>query len=355
MGFEFHWPWLIVLMLVPVLVRLFWPMTGHRGGEAAVEDAIRQQTLLHPSLDRIGDGFGSRTRFVSARGPWHTRLSWVLWTALVMTLMRPQWVEQHTETRAKGYDLMMAIDASHSMEALDFSVEGRQVTRMAVLKGVVDQFITDRTGDRIGLIVFGSQAYTIAPLTFDIEAVRNQLAAVAPNIAGQGTAMGDAIGLGVLKLRDRPKGSRVLILVADGDNSAGTIPPLEAARMAAHENIRVYVLGVGSDEKTVEIFEEGQVVRRDDLGLDEGTLRDVARLSGGAYFRATNTHALEEIYAQIGRLEKSLVESRSVLIPHSLHQVPLAVALLAALLLGLFPEGRIRLPRWSMRVGTRHE
>lgn len=346
MGLDFHWPWMALLMGLPIAVRLLWPRPPRRDGTELPQEALRSQTLLHPALDQLGASFGARAHRAVSPGRGHAWLTWILWTALVLALMRPQWVEPLTETRTEGYDVMIAIDASHSMEALDFSVDGRQVTRMAVLKGVVDRFVAGRSGDRIGLIVFGSQAYTLSPLTYDIGAVRRQLDGLLPNIAGRGTALGDAVGLGVLKLRVRPEGSRVLILVADGGNSSGTIPPLEAARMAAHERIRVYAIGVGSNRETVQIVEDGKIVSRDDLGLDEDLLREVARLSGGAFFRATDTQALEEIYAHIGRLEKSRAESRTVLIPHSLHMVPLAVAVMAALLLGLFPEGRVRLPAW---------
>jgi Ca-activated chloride channel family protein len=257
--------------------------------------------------------------------------------------MRPQWLEPYTETRAEGYDLMLAVDASHSMEAMDFTVNNAQVTRMAVLKGVLNKFINNRTGDRVGLIVFGSQAYTIAPLTYDLDSVRQQLDDVVPNIAGQGTAMGDAIGLGVKKLRERPEGSRVLILVADGGNSAGTIAPIDAARLAALEGIRIYTIGVGSSLDSVQIMEFGRLVARDDLGLDEKVLRDIAGIAYGAYFRATDARALEEIYARIDELEKTRAESRMVLIPHPLYLWTLGLALLLLLGLGLFPEGRPRI------------
>jgi Ca-activated chloride channel family protein len=352
MGFEFHWPWMGLLILLPLLVRVFLPVGLGATRQRPEQSELRQRTLLHPGLAELGRSFNVKSRSASQKGPWHALLSWLLFAMLVLALMRPQWIERVTQTRTEGYDVMLAIDASHSMEALDFSAAGRQVTRMAVLKGVVDKFISGRAGDRVGLIVFGSYAYTIVPLSTDIDTVRFQLNDVQPNIAGPGTALGDAIGLGVLRLRERPPGGRVLILVADGGNSSGTIPPLEAARMAAFEHIRVYAIGVGSREKLVPILEEGQIVEREDLGIDEDLLRDVAKTSGGAYFRATNPDALNEIYQQIGQLEKTKAETRSVFIPHSLHQVPIGLALLFALLLGLFPDGRLRLPA---RLGERSQ
>jgi Ca-activated chloride channel family protein len=261
--------------------------------------------------------------------------------------MRPQWLQPHTEVRTEGYDLMLAVDASHSMDALDFTVDNRQVSRMSVIKGVMGRFIQGRKGDRIGLVIFGSQAFVLSPLTLDVEAVNQLLQNVVPSIAGQGTAMGDAIALGVKKLRERPVGSRVLVLIADGENTAGMLPPDEAARLAAHEQVRIYSIGVGSDQKEVAIFEGGRVITRTDLGFDEKVMQAVAELTGGAYFRATDTRALEEIYQRIDELEKTEAEARSVMLPTPLYRWPLGVALLIALVLGLFPEGQRRVLRRS--------
>ena len=197
----------------------------------------------------------------------------------------------------------------------------------------------------MGLIIFGDQSYVLSPLTLDRQAVHKLLDGVVPSIAGQGTAMGDAIGLGVKKLRARPEGSRVLILIADGESTSGSIPPLQAARIAAHEGVRIYAIGVGSNQEDVQIIEQGRLVTRNDLGLDEDILRDIAQISGGAYFRATDTDALEVVYQRIDELEKSEAEARSVLIPTPLYRWPLGLTLLCLLALGLFPDGQRRVLR----------
>jgi Ca-activated chloride channel family protein len=259
--------------------------------------------------------------------------------------MRPQWLTPHTEVSTAGYDLMLAVDASHSMEALDFTVEGRQVTRMSVVKGVMGRFVDAREGDRIGLIIFGSQAFVLSPLSVDRLAVRQLLDGVVPSIAGQGTALGDAIALGAKKLRERPEGSRVMILIADGDNSAGGFAPLEAAGLARAFGARIYVIGVGSKEESIPILEEGTIVYREDLTMDEDTLQRIADISGGAYFRATDTRALEEISQRINQLEKTEAEARTAFLPTPLYRIPLAVGLVALLGIGLFPEGRKRFAR----------
>lgn len=334
---DFAWPWLALLLPLPVLV---WRLSRPA---AATEPRERRITLLHPALRDLDAAFATRRPGGLRRAglrPWLLALAWV---ALVVALMRPQWLEPHTESRAEGYDLMLAVDASHSMDALDFASEGQQVTRMSVVKGVMGRFIDQRAGDRIGLIVFGSQAFVLSPLTLDRDAVRSLLNELVTSIAGQGTAIGDALGVGVKRLRHRPEGSRVLVLVTDGENTAGTIPPIEAARLAAREGVRIYVIGVGSQQTEVSIVEEGRLIRRSDLGFEEDTLREIARITEGAYFRATDTQALEQISARINELAKSEAETRTVLVPQPLYRWPLAVALVALLGLGLLP-GALQLP-----------
>jgi Ca-activated chloride channel family protein len=340
--FDFAWPWLALLLPLPVLV---WRLS--RPAPLA-EPRERRITLLHPALRELDAAFATRRPGGLRRAglrPWLLALAWA---ALVVALMRPQWLEPHTESRAEGYDLMLAVDASHSMDALDFASEGQQVTRMSVVKGVMGRFIEQRSGDRIGLIVFGSQAFVLSPLTLDRDAVRTLLDDLVTSIAGQGTAIGDALGVGVKRLRHRPEGSRVLVLVTDGENTAGTIPPLEAARLAATEGVRIYVIGVGSQQAEVSIVEDGRLIRRNDLGFEEDTLREIARVTDGAYFRATDTEALEQISARINELAKSEAETRTVLVPQPLYRWPLAVALLALLGLGLLP-GALQLP-WGSRA-----
>jgi Ca-activated chloride channel family protein len=337
--FDFHWPWMAVALVLPLLARYYW---RRRPEDDDPQQEGQRTTLLHPDLGRLTLAFhGNKPgRPLASRiYPW---LLWFTWIALVAALMRPQWLEPHTEVQTPGYDLMLAVDASHSMEALDFTVGGREVTRMQVVKGVMDKFIQAREGDRVGLTIFGQQAFVLAPLTLDRDAVRQLLVALIPNIAGQGTALGDAIALGAKKLRSRPEGSRVMVLVADGDNTSGIFPPIEAATVAARAGVRIYVIGVGSKEESIPIFEDGKRIFRDDLTMDENTLKRIASITRGAYFRATDATALEEIYKKIDELEKTEAEMRTAWLPSPLYRWPLGAALVGLLLLGLFPEGRKR-------------
>lgn len=337
---KFHWPWMGLLLLAPLLVWWLWPRLTQ---DIRDRPEGQRTLLLHPVLQHLRHAFVGRVPGTPLSSVLHRLWLFLLWLFLVLALMRPEWLEPHTEVKTEGYDLMLSVDASNSMDALDFSVDGRQVSRMAVIKGVMSRFIENRRGDRVGLIIFGNQAYVLSPLTFDTDAVRNLLNEVVPSIAGQGTAMGDAIALGVKKLRERPLGSRVMLLITDGESTSGMVPPIEAARLAAVEGVRIYAIGVGSKQPKVPIVENNQLTYREDLGFDEESLRQIAEASHGAYFPATDTHALEEIYRRIDELEKSQAEARSVFIPHSLFRYPLAAALLCLLLLGLFPDGRSRL------------
>jgi Ca-activated chloride channel family protein len=228
---------------------------------------------------------------------------------------------------------MLAVDASRSMEALDFTVDGRPVNRMAVVKGVVGRFIEQREGDRVGLVVFGDSAHLQSPLTVDGVAVRRMLENLVPRMAGDATAIGDAIGLAVKKLRERPPGSRVLILLTDGENTSGTLSPVDASRLAALYGVRIYTVGVGSKGEVPFPEDDGRIVMTD-MEIDEDLLRDIAARTGGDYFLATNTQALEGIYGQIDALEKTEAETRSTWLPRPLYRWPLGFALLALLALG---------------------
>ncbi len=341
---NFHWPWMILLLLLPLVQWLL----AHNAPQQ--EQQQRNTTLLHPSLAHLQQAFTTSKPGRSTGSMIQTLLTLLLWVGITFALMRPHWLQPITQERIEGYDLMLAVDASHSMEALDFSVNGRQVTRMQVVKGVMGRFLDNRENDRAGLIIFGNQAFVLSPLTLDRISVKQLLNNLLPRIAGDGTAMGDALGLGVKKLRERPSGSRVLILVADGESTAGTIPPLEAAKLAAKEGIRIYAIGVGSHQKSVPIFEQGRLTTRTDLGFDESLMRQIAELTGGAYFRADDANALENISQRINTLEKTQAESRTIFLPQPLFRYPLGIAMISLLLLGLFPGARWRKPMKERNV-----
>ena len=341
--FDFHWPWMALLLALPPLIRWLWPIILPAGSERPLEG--RQATLLHPSFSRLQVSFAGRHPRNPITGRMHAVLLSLLWLSLTLAMMRPQWMISHTAVKTEGYDLMVAVDTSRSMTALDFTKDGKPISRMSVVKGVMDRFIANRTGDRLGLVIFGTQAFIQSPLTMDLDAVRNILADITSGMAGDATAMGDAMGLAITKLRNRPEGSRVLILITDGENTSGMIPPEQAAILAANEGVRIYAIGVGSNQQEVPMRgADGRYQLESDVGLQEDVLIKISRMTGGAYFRATNTSALEEISQRIDLLEKTEADLHTILVPQPLYRWPLGIAMILLLLVGIFPEGRIRTP-----------
>lgn len=251
------------------------------------------------------------------------------WCALVTAAARPQSFAEPIGVPVTGRDLLMGIDISGSMRETDLYAGNTRATRMAVVKQVAREFVARRTGDRIGLIMFGSQAYVQTPLTYDHETVQHFLSEATVGLAGRSTAIGDAIGLGVKRLRDRPDASRVLILLTDGANSAGVVDPVEAAEVAARSGIRIHSIGVGSDQSRSGFGSAFGTQRSD---LDETTLKEISDVTGGQYFRARNKQELANIYKEIDRLEPTEQDEQEFRPLDELFAWPLGVALVLSLL-----------------------
>jgi Ca-activated chloride channel family protein len=248
---------------------------------------------------------------------------------------------------------MLALDLSGSMAIEDFDVAGRQVDRLRVVNAVAREFVQNRSGDRVGLVLFGSRAYLQAPLTFDRTTVVGMLDEAAIGLAGEETAIGDAIGLAVKHLRDRPAEERVLVLLSDGANNAGMLDPLEAAELAAENDVRIYSIGIGAGEQTIQTPFGLHTISGGDL--DEATLFRIAELTGGDYFRARDTQALVEIYHRIDVLEPTEGEAAMLRPSRELFFWPLGAAFaIAALLLVLriAAESGVWTHRLSMDGGT---
>lgn len=331
--FSFEWPWMAILALLPLLVSAFWPSKRSIKPAHAPEFHFpytrRLKNLVARPLERANS---NRANLV---------LLGLIWLSLTLALMRPELVNQFQQVRNSGYDLMLAVDLSGSMRALDYSRDDEQVSRLDVVKSVVGDFVSRRQGDRIGLILFGTNAYLHVPLTLDTASVRNMLNNTVVGEAGDSTAIGDAIGLAVANLRNRPEKSRVIILLTDGGDNSSTIPPLEAAKLARQYGIRIYTIGVGSQGPVPIPDENGQIVTAE-FDLDEDLLRNIASITNGSYFRASDTQALQSIYSQIDKLEKTQAEAHKYVIQKPLYRYPLAFALSFLLLLSIFPFFRTR-------------
>lgn len=225
-----------------------------------------------------------------------------IWVLLVAALARPAMVGEAVPLPAEGRDIMMAIDLSGSMGREDFALNGQVSTRLGVVKQTAADFIERRAGDRIGLVLFSDRAYLQAPLTFDRDVVRDLLDQAQVGLTGTETAIGDAIAIAVKRLKDRPTGERVLVMLTDGASNAGAMTPLAAADLAQKLGVKIYTIGVGADRMVVNNG-FGQQVVNPSQDLDEATLTQIAKTTGGLYFRATNLDGLADIYRQIDKVE----------------------------------------------------
>lgn len=326
--FEFAWPWVFLLLPLPWLLRRLLPPAA--SGEAALKVSF---------LAELENLAGRRAR---PRLPdWRRQQPFVLlWLLLVLAAARPQWLGEPLPLPSSGRDLLLAVDVSGSMDYPDMRWQGQTVSRLSLVQTLLGDFIASRQGDRLGLILFGSRAYLQAPLTFDRQTVRTWLAQAlegqADGVAQRGVLAGDAD----LCLRQRPADSRVLILVTDGANTAGEVPPLTAARLAAGEGVRIYTIGIGADAEQAGAI--GLYGLNPGLDLDEPLLREIAELSGGSYFRARSADELAAISEVLDHLEPVSQAPTQAFQATALHPWPLAAALLLSVLLAsreLWPHG----------------
>ncbi|MCB1718785.1 MAG: VWA domain-containing protein, partial [Candidatus Competibacteraceae bacterium] len=313
---QFAWPYLLLILPLPLLARWLPP--------AAQQPSAGLRLPFYTALAT------QHTPTRSGRG--RRALAWLIWLLLVLAACRPQWLGEPVQLPLSGRDLVLAVDISGSMNTADMELSGRHVTRLRAVKTIAGEFISRRQGDRIGLILFGSQAYMQAPLTFDLKTVRTLLDEAEIGLAGKETAIGDAIALTLKRLRDLTVTDRVLVLLTDGANNTGVISPARAADLAAQQNLRIYTIGVGAEEMITQgIFGTTRVNPSADL--DEDTLRQIADETGGRYFRARDTRELERIYALLDELEPLEADTESFRPVDELYPWPLAMVLLLTALL----------------------
>jgi Ca-activated chloride channel family protein len=267
--------------------------------------------------------------------PLMAAIAGIAWTLLVCAAARPQFVGEIETLPVTGRDLLLAVDISGSMDTQDMILERKAVNRLAVVKKVAGEFIQRRRGDRVGLVLFGSRAYLQTPLTFDTETTAILLEESEIGLAGRETAIGDAIGLAVKRLRDDAASERVLILLTDGANTSGEVQPMQATEFAAREGMTIYTVGVGADEMMVQDFFGSRLVNPS-ADLDEDTLKAIAEKTGGAYFRARDAEALARIYEQLDKLEPVESDQESIRPVDELFYWPLSAGFLLVLTVVLF-------------------
>lgn len=283
------YPWVLLLTLAPLVL-----LTTRKKSEPVDAPVIPVGHWL--------SGMPGVTNTGLSTPRWHQLLVLLAWLCLVLALARPQHVGEQIQMPVTGRDLMLVVDISPSMEEQDMVFMGRSINRLQAVKRVLDDFIDQREGDRLGLILFGTEPYVQAPLTFDRETVRTLLNEAGLGMAGRATAIGDAVGLAVKRLRDRPQEQRVAIMLTDGANTAGEITPDKATEIADAAGVRLYTIGIGADSMLQRgLFGSSRVNPSRDL--DEELLTRMAEQTGGRYFRARSLPELEMIYDSINQLE----------------------------------------------------
>jgi Ca-activated chloride channel family protein len=317
------WPWVLLALPLPLLLRLLMP-------EAK---SLRDAGLKVPSLSYfsvLSDRSGSE-RLLSWR-VWVAAIAWVL---LVVAAARPERIGDELDVPVSGRNLMLAVDLSGSMDQKDFELGGRRVDRLTATKAVASDFIGRREGDRIGLILFGERAYLQVPLTLDRETVKVLLMEAFIGLAGEKTAIGDAITLAVKRVHEQQQepGEQVLVLLTDGANTAGEIDPIKAAELARQVGLRIYTIGIGAEQLEVSSLLGGRRSVNPSADLDEETLTGIADLTGGRYFRATDTTTLQDIYRLVDELEPVEEPEAGFRPVKSLYYWPLGGALALALFL----------------------
>lgn len=328
---SFAYPWLALLLPLPLFA--WWLLPPYEERRPAVRVPFFATLLsLSGKSARVGV-------VVSRRGGGRSAMLIVCWLLALAALMRPQWIEPPLHHDKPARDLLLLVDLSGSMDTQDFvDANGNKVTRLAATRQVLDEFLSRRKGDRVGVVVFGNAAFTLVPFTTDLDLSRRLLREMQVGMAGPRTALGDAIGLGVNLFAGSTVPARTIIALTDGNDTGSQVPPAEAARVARDRKITIHTVAVGDPAAAGEDR------------LDEAALKDVADATGGGFYRALDRSQLADIYRQLDAVEARKVDTVSFQPRRELFWVPLLA--LAALTMFAQALASIRWPRKQPRKAT---
>lgn len=322
---HFAYPYAFLLLLLPIIIRAIIPAVKGLHGDALrvpfIDDIARiniKSGGIWGLSGEIGNKWSKSAIFL-----------YVIFALLVTATARPQWVGEPIRLRNYSRDILMVMDISTSMLEPDFVLNGKRVDRLTAVKNVASEFVKKRADDRIGLVLFGTRAYLQAPITYDKKSVEEILWAMDAGMAGNSTAIGDALGLSLKSLKDAPNpDKKIIILLTDGENNDGSLTLPQAMTLAQKEGVKVYTIGVGNDRYMETVF---GIKLGGNGGLDEESLKQIAEATKGTYFRAKNTESLQKIYNIIDKMEPSSNEDKFIQDTTELYYIPLLAAFLLAL------------------------
>ncbi|MBP5344564.1 MAG: VWA domain-containing protein [Alphaproteobacteria bacterium] len=314
--YQFVWPFVLCLLPLPWILRHVSPPVHNH-----VDTGAALRVPFFKTLTQIGTPISTDSNKISP-------VLWSLvWCCFVLAAMRPLWLGDPIVLPQEARNIVLTLDVSGSMEEQDFNIQGQPITRLNIVKILADDFIQKRTGDNLGLVIFGSGAYTYMPLSPDTQTLRSLLSEIGIGIAGTQTAMGDALALAVQTAITVPAKSRIVILMSDGYANAGAVSVEEALSLAKKADVKVYTIGIGSDPQSLQgLFSMARL--NASLDLDEKTLKQIAQETGGQYFLANSTQELKQIYDLINQLETTQSKDVTLRPQKELFYIPALLGLL---------------------------
>lgn len=321
--FEFTYLWIFLLLPLPLLARYFLKTQKRSYTEVWIplaQGINKQQTHIQSShLSTI--------------------IPWLAWLLLLCAVAKPIWFAEPIRLQQESRDMIISLDLSGSMQEIDMPLNGKKVDRLTLVKNLLNEFIEQRHGDRLGLILFADHAYLQTPLTFDLNTIKQMVSETEIGLVGKYTAIGESIALAIKRFVENKNEQRVLILISDGANTADTLDPIKAAKQAAKNNITIYTIGIGADEMIRKGFWGNQRINPS-ADLDEKTLTEIATLTGGQYFRARDQQELQKIYQKLNQLELINSDFLEFRPEKNLFFWPLSIAILLLFLFALYAKLR---------------